>query len=450
MPIDRRTILASGLLTAGLAANAHAAGAKEAPGNLKPSRARLKPDARRDQTAEFQSALDACAAAGEALQLPAGKFRLGHLRLPSGAMIVGSGPSTVLEFTGAAAAFITARGASDIAIERLVIDGDGLAIDASVATGLIDLQDCAGVRISCIEVRRGLLNGIALRGVAGRIVETRVAEVSQAGILSLDAAGLEIAHCEISDCGNNGIQVWRDEIGEDGTLVCANRISRIAAKAGGSGENGNGINVFRAGSVLVSGNRITDCAYSAVRGNAASNMQVIANSCARLGEVALYSEFGFEGALIANNVVDGAAAGVAVANFREGGRIAVVQGNIIRNLFRREQEPVDKRGDGISVEADAVVSGNVVENAPSVGIGVGWGRYLRDVVVTQNLVRNAGIGIAISATEGAGSCLVAQNMISGVEKGAILTMDHERIVSDELASGASGDPRITLSGNVVT
>ena len=90
--------------------------------------------------------------------------------------------------------------------------------------------------------------------------------------------------------------------------------------------------MFRAGNVLVSGNRITDCAYSAIRGNAASNIQMIANSCARIGEVALYAEFGFEGALIANNLVDGAASGIAVTNFNEGGRLAVVQGNIIRNL----------------------------------------------------------------------------------------------------------------------
>ena len=66
---------------------------------------------------------------------------------------------------------------------------------------------------------------------------------------------------------------------------------------------------------------------------------MIANSCARLGEVALYAEFGFEGALIANNLVDTAATGISVTNFNDGGRLAVVQGNLVRNLFRREDEP---------------------------------------------------------------------------------------------------------------
>jgi uncharacterized secreted repeat protein (TIGR03808 family) len=243
--------------------------------------------------------------------------------------------------------------------------------------------------------------------------------------------------------------VWRTEPGEDGTIVAANRIERIQARAGGSGENGNGINAFRAGNVLVSGNRITDCAYSAIRGNAATNIQMIGNSCARIGEVALYAEFGFEGALIANNLVDGAASGIAVTNFNEGGRLAVVQGNIIRNLKRREAEPEDKRGEGISVEADAVVSGNVIEGAPTAGITAGWGQYRRDISITGNLVRDTGIGILVSSDPAGGACLIAQNMVSGAKNGAIRAMDHGQAIGPDLASSTSTDPRVSVSGNVV-
>jgi uncharacterized secreted repeat protein (TIGR03808 family) len=98
--------------------------------------------------------------------------------------------------------------------------------------------------------------------------------------------------------------------GEDGSVVACNRIERIRADGGGTGQNGNGINAFRAGGVLVCGNRVSDCAYSAVRGNSSSDIQIIANSCTRLGEVALYAEFAFQGALIANNLVDTAAIGI--------------------------------------------------------------------------------------------------------------------------------------------
>ena len=123
--------------------------------------------------------------------------------------------------------------------------------------------------------------------------------------------------------------------GDDGTLVVDNRIEDITNKAGGSGQYGNAINVFRADNVIVRGNRIRNAAFSAVRGNAASNLQIVGNTCTGLGEVALYAEFGFQGAVIANNIVDGAALGVSVTNFNQGGRLAVVQGNLIRNLVSR-------------------------------------------------------------------------------------------------------------------
>jgi uncharacterized secreted repeat protein (TIGR03808 family) len=308
--------------------------------------------------------------------------------------------------------------------------------------------DCKALVIRNVEVRRGLLNGISLDRCSGRVTDSTITHISQAGLLSRDAAGLEILHNVVSDCGNNGIQVWREKEGEDGTIVASNRIERIEARAGGSGENGNGVNVFRARGVLVSGNRICECAYSAIRGNAASNIQMVANSCAKLGEVALYAEFGFEGALIANNLVDGAASGIAVTNFNEGGRLAIVQGNMIRNLVRREAEPVDKRGGGISVEADAVVTGNVIEKAPSAGIVVGWGRYMRDVAVTQNLIRDARIGIMVTSDREAGACLLAQNMISGAKDGAIRAMTHGVPVGPDLASEAQAGSRISIVGNL--
>jgi uncharacterized secreted repeat protein (TIGR03808 family) len=269
----------------------------------------------------------------------------------------------------------------------------------------------------------------------------------QAGLHSQDATGLDIVHNEIIDCANNGIQVWRSDAGEDGSLVANNRIVRIRADGGGTGENGNGINVFRAGSVLVTGNRIADCAYSAIRGNAASDIQMVANSCTRLGEVALYAEFGFEGALIANNLVDTAATGVSVTNFNDGGRLAVVQGNLIRNLFRREQEPQDKRGEGITVEADTIITGNVIENAPTAGLVIGWGAYVREVVATANLIRKARVGILVSSEAGTGACLIANNMIAGAAEGSIRAMDGSGQPTGPELAGAEGSD-LAITGNL--
>jgi uncharacterized secreted repeat protein (TIGR03808 family) len=166
--------------------------------------------------------------------------------------------------------------------------------------------------------------------------------------------------------------------------------------------------------------------------------------------VALYAEFGFEGALIANNLVDAAATGVSVTNFNEGGRLAIVQGNILRNLFRREEEPEDKRGEGITVEADTIVTGNVIENAPTAGLVIGWGRYVREVVATGNLIRKARVGILVSADAGSGACLIANNMIAGAADGGIRSMDAGgRPVGPDLARANASDKRLSLIGNLV-
>jgi putative cofactor-binding repeat protein len=136
--------------------------------------------------------------------------------------------------------------------------------------------------------------------------------------------------------------------------------------------------------------------------------------------------FSFEGAIIANNLVDKAATGVSVTNFNEGGRLAVVQGNLIHNLFLRKYG--ESYGVGIAVEADSVVTGNVIEgSAAAYGILIGWGRYLRDVSVTDNLIRNAMIGIGVSIDPAAGTALITNNLITGAKDGAIR---HERPDAD--------------------
>ena len=190
-----------------------------------------------------------------------------------------------------------------------------------------------------------------------------------------------------------------------------------------------------------------------MRGNTASNLQIVGNTCTSLGEVALYAEFGFEGALIANNIVDGAALGVSVTNFNQGGRLAVVQGNIIRNLVNKRPagtDPNDAAGVGIGIEADTVVTGNVVENAPNIGIAAGWGAYLRDVAITSNVIRRAEFGIAVSVAPGAGAAVIADNMISEARNGAIVGMEWKKPVTGDLAKdGAARYAQLSIVGNRV-
>jgi len=447
MNVDRRVAISAGLSLGTAFAGQAIAGARPAPGTSAqaiPARDLAgRANSGRDQTDALQAVIDSAAQAGRPLQLDPGTYTCRSLQLRPGSHLLGTPGKTVIEQAGNAPA-LSGAGADGIRLEGLIIEGT-----TSVGrTPQIALQQCRDLTISSLQVRGGKSHGIKLDACSGRVTDCDLRDIGEAAIFAIDSTGLLIAHNNIAGCGDNGILVWRSVAGEDGTIVTANRIERIAAKSGGSGQNGNGINIFRAAGVLVTGNRILDCAYTAVRGNAASNIQILGNSCARLGEVALYAEFGFEGALIANNLVDGAACGISVTNFNEGGRLAVVQGNVVRNLHRRDHEPVDKRGEGIAVEADAVVSGNVVENAPTAGIVIGWGAWMRDVAASSNVIRNARVGIAVTADPAAGTCLITGNMISAATEGSIRGMLRGTLVGGDLAKETTRNPRIAVSGNV--
>lgn len=456
MHLDRRSLIGAGaaLGSALVVTAAEAAGPREKrqataePGATLPAAEfGLRPGATNDQTEGLQRAIDTAAARGAPLLLPAGRYETGTLTLRPATRLIGlAGAATLALRDGAT--LLKAEGGRGIRLEGLVLEGRGAEPKIKAPVALVSLVDCADLVLADLEIRNATGDGLSLVRSGGRVADVRISHAGAAGLKSLDATGLLVTHCEVTDCADNGILVWRTTVGEDGTQVLSCRIRRIGATSGGEGQNGNGVNIFRAGSVLVAGNRITDCAFTAIRANAASNVQMTGNSIARMGEVALYAEFGFEGALIANNLVDGAASGIAVTNFNEGGRLAVVQGNLVRNLFRREH-PIDKRGEGITVEADAAVTGNVVENAATLGIGIGHGPFMRDVVATGNLVRNAPIGIAVSARDGTGLVMIASNMISGARDGAIRAMDHGRPIGADLAKGGTRQAgRVTVSGNV--
>jgi len=361
------------------------------------------------------------------------------LRLQGGTQLVGVRGATRLLFSGGAS-MLSAEGASSIGLANIILDGNEIPLPTR--RGLVHCLGGRDIRITDCEIAGSGGNGIWLENVSGEVSGNIIAKSATTAIVSFDAQGLQVTRNSILGTNDNGIEILRNIIGDDGTLVADNRIEDIKAGPGGSGQYGNAINVFRAGNVIVRGNRIRNCDYSAVRGNSASNIQITGNSVSDVREVALYSEFSFEGAVIANNTVDGAALGVSVCNFNEGGRIAVVQGNIIRNLLPKRPigtAPDDDGGIGIYVEADTTVSGNVIENAPSFGIVAGWGKYLRDVAISGNVIRNAFVGIGVSVTPGAGMALVNNNVISEAPRGAVVGLDHARPITPNLA--AEGAPR---------
>jgi uncharacterized secreted repeat protein (TIGR03808 family) len=410
----------------------------------------VRPGSPDDQTRVLQRAIDEAARAQVPLALPPGIYRTGMLRLQNGTQLVGVRGATKLVFNGGASMF-QSEGAGHIGLTGITLDGGGIALPAR--RGLVHCLGGTDVRIIDCEISGSGGAGIWFEQVSGDVSGNIITNTASTAFVSFDAQGLLVSRNTIQGTNDNGIEILRTAIGDDGTLVLDNRIEDIKAGPGGSGQYGNAINAFRAGNVIVRGNRIRNCDYSAVRGNSASNIQISGNSVSDVREVALYSEFAFEGAVIANNTVDGAAFGVSVCNFNEGGRIAVVQGNIIRNLLPKRPigtAPDDDAGVGIYVEADASVTGNVIENAPSFGIMAGWGKYLRDVVISGNVIRKAFVGVGVSVTPGAGTALVNTNMIAETPRGAVVGLDHARPVTPDLTTeGAQRFTQVVVGSNAV-
>ncbi len=318
--MNRRHLLALAAASAGAAA---APAARAAPAaalvstlGIDATQLGVRPGSPDNQSRAMQRALDETARVRAPLVLPPGVYRVGNLKLPAGAQLVGTRGATRLELTEGTS-LLSATAAENIGLSGLVLDGAKRPLPER--RGLVQLESCRNIKITDCEINGSSRNGIVFLAVDGEVVDTAILDIADVAIHALDSRGLTIARNRIDGAGNNGIQVWRSQSGDDGTMVIDNRVDNIANRSGGSGQYGNGINVFRAANVIVRGNRIRNCAFSAVRGNAASNIQMQANNISAVREVALYAEFGFEGALIANNTVDGAAIGVSVTNFNEGG-----------------------------------------------------------------------------------------------------------------------------------
>ena len=449
MPIDRRRLLLGSMT--GAAALAAPAAAEAAGKGLDAAHYGVRPDATGDQTKKLQRAIDQAAKERMPLWLAPGRYRVGGLALRPGSQIVGVRGATHLVFTQGPS-LIAAEHAESVSLSDLVFDGAGHALPAR--RGLVHLTDVRGLRLTDCAVTHAGGNGLMLLQCEGSITGNAITDAADNGLFSNDSLGLIITGNIIRGSGNGGIRVWQSEKRRDGSLIADNTIEDTKARAGGSGQNGNAVNVYRAADVIVRGNHIDKAVFSAIRGNAASSLQIVGNNCRNLGEVALYAEFDFEGAVIANNTVQRAEIGVVTTNFNDGGRLAVVQGNLIRDMTATAPQGTSA-GIGIGVEADAAVTGNVVENAPGIGISLGAGKYLRDVTVTGNVVRKSGIGIGVSVSAGAGAAVIASNLIAGAKRGAIVGMEWKKAVTGDLTQdGAKSEisryPKLQISGNKVS
>jgi uncharacterized secreted repeat protein (TIGR03808 family) len=410
------------------------------------------PGAPDDQSRRFQSILDAASDTDQPLFLPPGVYNVSNINLPKRVRLTGVPGASRLVYSGNGH-FLLSEFADHLEIDGIVIDGANRALN-EYAGAALRIANARQMVIANCQVVGSTASGIHVERSAGRIERTRVSgALGNCGILGMENSSFAITGNEVTECANGGILIHRWDPGEDGTIVSGNRVSKIRSELGGTGQNGNGINVYRAHSVMIANNQVSDCALSAIRSNTGNNVQITGNTCLRSGETGIYSEFAFNGAVIANNVVDGASSGISSVNFNDGGRMTVISGNIVRNLHvGTSYDPAGMHGGlGISVEADASVTGNVIEKADRFGMNIGWGPYLRDVVVSANVIRESPTGIRVSVVEGAGKAIIVDNIISGATNGAIVGHHWEEAVTGDLADGGWRSPaNLSIARNTVS
>ena len=403
------------------------------------------PNSEADQTDALQAAIDAASAEGKALQLDAGAYQVRQLALRSDLVIEGvAGVSVLVALSDRPV--LSGEGVRNVTLRGIGIDGAGRS---SASNGLVTLHEATNLSIDACRFINGRSNGVHLSACSGRIANCEASGFGETALFAMDSTGLVITGNRITDCANGGIRVSRSESGYDGTIVSENIVSSIRSGSG-NGQNGNAISVFRAGGVIVANNTASDVDFSAIRLNSTTNCIVTGNAARECREVAIFSERAFSGSIIADNVIDGAAAGISITNFGDGGRLAVCKGNIVRNITPLSPTNPDTRPFAILAEADTAITGNVVENVPGIGIGAGWGQNLRDVLISNNIVRETDYAIVASVADGAGRARITGNLISNARKRAISAFAWTEERGTDLATAPDQFETLTVSDNTAS
>ena len=393
-----------------------------------------------DQTRELQRAIADADRRGGVVQLGPGRFETSVLTIKNDVSIIGVPGATHLHAPAGGKIF-SIRQAKSVTIQGVSFSAVGEKGNILTAEGIpwLAIEDCSFA---------GGEAGMRVASCAGRIANNQFQFHEKIAIQSIDSKGFRITGNRISDIGNSGIQVWQTNAGEDGSLITENHISRIASKDGGNGQNGNGINVFKAGNVTVANNRISDCAFSGIRNNSGPNGVITGNSISRCNEVALFVEFSHEGSVVSDNMIETVAHGISIANSDVGGRLTQCTGNVIRNI--KGVDPIGiPLGGGILADADIIIANNMIDKADLYGIRLGWGPYGRNMQAANNIMMECRRGIEFSAVA-KGPYIISDNIISGATEGAIVGMDHDKVITSDFGKSTEAAPDFAqIAGNVI-
>ena len=385
-------------------------------------------------------------------------------------------------------------------------DGQNAAFTTNaglIIQGLVNLQRASATLISKASFERCTFKNSQLSGLSVNEVRTTVKDCifsacqkKSIGVVSVDELQVRGSRFEDQDYAIHCSPGAASNVNIDGNIIKRCRRNGIAFEPSGTakinqnisvrgnkitkllpgdlwavsrtdfattGGEGNGILVYLSNNAVVSGNDVSDCQFSAIRGNVASQMTVSGNICRGSGETALYVEtvaisVGEFGCTVSGNVVYGGGAGISVVNFNTQGKFSTVNGNIVRDISTRDIThsggTYKTAGTGIYVEADSNVTGNTIQNC-YFGLALGTGTFTSDLVASGNVIRQTTLGIGVSGAS-TKEILISGNLIAGYSSGAIKTFTYSETVPliisgadlapANLASLVSG--KVNMIGNV--
>jgi len=409
----------------------------------------VRPGVAEDQGRKLQNLLEKASLQNQPVFLEPGQYLVSNVTLPQNTRLYGVKGATTLQFLGGEH-FLYGENAN-------VIDLDGLTFDGQVrpvkeyADGNLRVVNTKSVSIKNCHSTNASAYGLVVEKSEGHVSSNKIDNaVGFSGMIGLANNGLTISGNTVQDCANGGILAYRWERGEDSTIITNNRVRRIAAIKGGTGPYGNGINTYQCDGIMVTDNHVSDCAFSTIRSNSCSNIQITNNTCLRAGETSIYSEFAFQGANITGNIVDGAARGISIANLDHGGRLSICANNLVRNIHENVPYADEQHvfGTGILAEADIAITGNVIESTKRFGMLLGWGPYLQNVVASNNVVRKTKTGFYVSVVDGIGTASITDNVISEASNGAVIGHRWQEAVTKDLArAGTKQYPTLQVARN---
>jgi hypothetical protein len=204
MTIGRRGFLLAGSAVAG-AGLPPATQAVAAPmaGGRSVTEFGVVPNSEADQTKALQKAIEAIAAAGEAVRIPGGTYRTAALELPQSCAILGVPHQT-----------------------RLLGQADGPILRA---------PENASLYLSGLSFEG---DAIAAAGIEGAITFVTVRDAKGSAIKFGRARAISVANCRFERCAKAAIEIATDPAAPMGAIVIGNQISGCAIGIGLSG-NGN-------------------------------------------------------------------------------------------------------------------------------------------------------------------------------------------------------------------